>query len=275
MSRQVIYSLIGMEQINPNVLHDFNYPDTFTADDKESFNVELMAQTAELELVYSDSKVMQLMIKAWSRRRKPIWDHLIDTTKYDYDPIKNWDRTEHTTESETRNLTDNGTVNNSQTENSTHSGSEAVDNDTTTTVNGTNSNTSNGTNSNTSNGTSALDVAGFDSSTLVPREKTTNANTTNITNTNTTNITNSDTTVVDGTVTTTATATDTGTVTGETTTTNSQTGTITREYTHTASGNVGTLTTQAMIKEEREIATFDIVQFMIEDFKERFCLLIY
>lgn len=207
MSRQVMYSLIGMEKINSHLWDDFTWPQTFTNNDKETFKVELLSETAELELGYTDSVVMQLMMKAWSRRRAPIWDHLIETTKYDYDPIKNWDRDEHTVDTETLNTTK----------------------------------TTDMTNQRDGDSTDTLDVAGFDSSTLVPREKST------IDSNNTT--------------------TDKGTI--------KDTGTVTHEVTHKASGNVGTLTTQAMIKEEREIAEFDIISIMVSDFKERFCLLIY
>lgn len=139
MSRQIMYSLIGMEKINSHLWDDFTWPQTFTDDDKETFKVELLSETAELELGYTDSVVMQLMMKAWSRRRAPIWDHLIETTKYDYDPIKNWDRDEHTVDTETLNTTK----------------------------------TTDMTNQRDGDSTDTLNVAGFDSSTLVPREKST------------------------------------------------------------------------------------------------------
>lgn len=40
-------------------------------------------------------------------------------------------------------------------------------------------------------------------------------------------------------------------------------------------GNIGITTTQQMIKEEREVVQFNIVNYIIEDFKQRFCLLVY
>lgn len=43
----------------------------------------------------------------------------------------------------------------------------------------------------------------------------------------------------------------------------------------TRGGNIGVTTTQKMINEEREIALFDLTQFIIDDFKGRFCLLLY
>ena len=40
-------------------------------------------------------------------------------------------------------------------------------------------------------------------------------------------------------------------------------------------GNIGVTTTQQMIKEERDVAQFNIVNYIIEDFKQRFCVLVY
>lgn len=42
-----------------------------------------------------------------------------------------------------------------------------------------------------------------------------------------------------------------------------------------AYGNIGVTTTQQMIEQERQTAQFNIFKVIIEDFKERFCLMIY
>lgn len=42
-----------------------------------------------------------------------------------------------------------------------------------------------------------------------------------------------------------------------------------------AYGNIGITTTQQMIEQEREISRFNIIDMIIDSFKERFCLLIY
>lgn len=46
-------------------------------------------------------------------------------------------------------------------------------------------------------------------------------------------------------------------------------------YTRRESGNIGVTTTQQMIKEEREIAYFNLIDAITEDFKKRFCVLVY
>lgn len=40
-------------------------------------------------------------------------------------------------------------------------------------------------------------------------------------------------------------------------------------------GNIGVMSTQDLIKQQREVVEFNIVDYIINDFKNRFCLLIY
>lgn len=47
------------------------------------------------------------------------------------------------------------------------------------------------------------------------------------------------------------------------------------EHTIHAYGNIGVTTTQQLIKEQREVERFNIYDFIINDFKMRFCVLIY
>lgn len=42
-----------------------------------------------------------------------------------------------------------------------------------------------------------------------------------------------------------------------------------------AHGNIGTVTTQAMMEAERNIALFNIFQVILDEFKQRFCVLVY
>ena len=51
------------------------------------------------------------------------------------------------------------------------------------------------------------------------------------------------------------------------------TGTITRE--REEHGNIGVTTTQQMIREEREVSQFNMYDYIVRSFKERFCLMVY
>lgn len=62
-----------------------------------------------------------------------------------------------------------------------------------------------------------------------------------------------------------------GTDTGTINRTGSDTGTITRRET----GNIGVTTTQQMIREERDISTFNIYDYIVQSFKYMYCLGVY
>lgn len=47
------------------------------------------------------------------------------------------------------------------------------------------------------------------------------------------------------------------------------------ERTRIEQGNIGITTTQQMIKEEREIADFSLYRLIIDEFKRRFCIMVY
>lgn len=47
------------------------------------------------------------------------------------------------------------------------------------------------------------------------------------------------------------------------------------EHREEGHGNIGVTTTQKMIKEEREVVKFNIIDFIIDSFKQRFCILVY
>lgn len=48
-----------------------------------------------------------------------------------------------------------------------------------------------------------------------------------------------------------------------------------RTYTQRRTGNIGVTTTQQMLEQERKIAEFNMVDYITNSFKKRFCLLIY
>lgn len=40
-------------------------------------------------------------------------------------------------------------------------------------------------------------------------------------------------------------------------------------------GNIGVTTTQAMIKEQRDVVQFSVIEYIVNDFKRNFCLMVY
>lgn len=65
--------------------------------------------------------------------------------------------------------------------------------------------------------------------------------------------------------------------TGKTESTDKTTTSANNTATHTGRmhGNIGVTTTQQMIREQREIVQFSIIEYIIQDFKDNFCLMVY
>lgn len=230
MSRQATMSVMGLYNWDNSLFELLTVPEGV---DKDTFIYNLMAETSGLEVLYPNPVVMKNLMGVWSQKMLPVWQHLYETTQYEYDPIENYNRTEVET------IEGEGSR--------THSGSDV------TTHGGQNSHTE------TTNGSgdNAHSIAGFDSvpsgnsDGLVLNDKDEGHNTETRNGSETYGKTE---TLAHGEHINDATE-------------------STREN-HTT-GNIGVTTTQKMIREEREIAEFNIYDRMIEDFMNRFCIMVF
>ena len=245
-------SLLGLSNWTDDLFSQMHWPDPFlptTVDDEEvdpvlsqdAFLDELYAQTAELEVIYPNPEFMKRMIGSWSLTRLPVWNELWATTQYEYNPIENYDRTEDGTDKDTHSGSDSDA----------HSGTDTY--------------------------SSALARTGTDTVTDTPdllvSEGAYNASTADPTNGLTPTSHQGGENVSE-------------TVYGSTNTTNGSTihgETITTTHGHILTtkhdlhvhGNIGTVTSQKMIQEQREIVSFNFYDKMIRDFMERFLVLVY
>lgn len=103
--------------------------------------------------------------------------------------------------------------------------------------------------SGTGSGTTEYDVFGYNSETAAHESKTTDSNTYSRTGSST----------------------QTGTIADQGAT--SDTGTIRHE--RTEQGNIGITSTQELIEKQRAVVEFNIIDRIIADFKQRFCLMVY
>lgn len=271
MGRTAFLSLMGMYNLEPTLFDGMNYPEQWTNQDKEHFKFELLTETAELEVIYNNGPVMRAMIAHWSAHRKPVWDHLIETTQYDYDPIANWDKRETITETRNLSRTHNQTTSHS---NTTTLGHKSTDNHTTDVTDET-KNSGTDTTSGTTSGTVTHKVNGLGNNAadtgMAVKDSNESSETTGGSTVHGHNVLETVRNTTSGYVELSGSDTQSGTAT--TGGTDGDTGTITHQY--TGAGNIGTMTSQDMIKQERDIATFDIMEYIINDFKNRFLLLIY
>ena len=177
-------SLLGLYQYNEQLFDGLRLP---SGVNKDTFVNNLLAETAEFEILYPDPEFMANMIAVWSEKELPVWDKLEETLHYDYDPISNYDRKEEWKDD-----------NEEKSEN---------------------------------NGDSLGKVAGFNSSELVESS---------------------------------------GAETRVTRKANNISNKSGRMW-----GNIGVTTTQQMIEEQRNVVKFNMMDYIIDSFIKRFCLLVY
>jgi hypothetical protein len=203
--------------------------------DKDILVQNLLCECAELEILYPQPYFMQTMIGLWSGKEKPVWDKLYKTTVLEYNPISNYDLEETWTDNEY--TTNDGTAN--------ISGNSESDSSVDTERERTSDKTSNNEDS----------KSAYNETTFTPTDRNVGIAEENE------NIGQNERASAN--------------LNSEQNTKTSDNGT--RDSTHTGSftGNTGFYTKQKMIEQERDIAKFNIYNYIIESFKNRFCLLIY
>ena len=244
-------SLMGMYEYDHTILDFFHYPDKWETADKDVFVNKLLLDTAELEILYPDTDIFKTAIKYWSAAEVPNWNKLYNTTVLDYNPI--WNK--------------NGTVTETEKHSKNNNYTDVTDGkiaDHSSTIGNQNTETSGNENTNTTNNTNEKDyVFGFNSESAAQSGQTVtddtgNTNTGRSENSKTNSSANMD-----------------ATTTNNTNFKHDEKENIDREYTRTEQGNIGITTTQQMINEEREVDKFNLMYYIIDSFKKRFCLLVY
>lgn len=96
---QATTSLLGLYNADNSIFDLMQLPEAI---ERDVLVPNLLAETAELEILYADPDFMKQMIGVWSQKQLGVWTELYDTTQYVYNPIWNKDGT--ITDLETRDL---------------------------------------------------------------------------------------------------------------------------------------------------------------------------
>ena len=203
-------SILGLYNADNTIFDNFHLP-TDLVSHKDTIVNNLLMECAEFEILYPDSDFMKFAIDNWSAMNVGIWEHLYSTTQYEYDPIANYDRTEHWEDEDKRKIQNDRTPNLKNEVTHGHVITDAQNS--------------------------------YENVGMVDAVKTTNSgkDTTDMSGTDKNIESHSGKVIQDG---------------------------------HTY-GNIGVTTTQQMIEQERSVALFNIMEKIIEDFKMRFCLMVY
>ena len=119
MSRSVSLSPLGLYQWDQSVFDLMQIPEAL---DKNTLIDNLLAETAELEVLYPNPIVFKNLVGVWSVKNLDVWNRLYATTQYEYNPIENYNRYETGSDSGTGRTTHSGT--DTTTETTTHGGTD-------------------------------------------------------------------------------------------------------------------------------------------------------
>lgn len=245
---------------------DYFYPgDEISKDD---FLALLFSECAELEVAITDCEILKKIITAWSKTKEKQWQSLYNTIYYKYNPIWNKDGKIVRTETETRNLQE-GFTSVEKTKEEKASSLQSAD-----TRNLTNTETRNTQDTATPNTNKTITgmVSAYNDNDFQNKDKTSETVSGTSTVTGTGTVTNTD----SGTVENISSGTGNNNISKDSTENRTDTGTVTKEYIDSETGNIGVTTTQKMIEEERElVAKFNICELIVNDFKYKFCIMVY
>lgn len=306
MGKAVNLSPLGLYNWDSTVFDLMVIPEEL---DRETLLNNLLAETAELEVLYPNPVVFKNLLGVWSSKQLDIWNRLYATTQYEYNPIENYNRYETGSEDGEGSTTHSGT--DTTADSTTYGGSDGRTegimqggSDTTTRQHAEGGSQGESTTAQmalggsdvvTGEDTKGHWIAGFDSTPsgnddgLVKQTRDQD----NATTTTAYGKTESD----NGSKTTTfgKTESDSDTTSygkteniseqrtyGQTiqkagNMTHGEKIATTNEGSHElhAHGNIGVTTTQKLIREQRSIDLFNLYDIIIEDFKMRFCILVY
>ena len=278
MGRTANLSPLGLYQWDQTIFDLMQIPSEL---DKPTLVDNLLAETAELEVLYPNPIVLKNLIGVWSAKQLDVWNRLYATTQYEYNPIENYNRYETGSEGGTGRTTHSGTDTTADT--TTYGGTdgrtEAIMHG------GSDTNASQyaegGQDVVTGSDTKGHWIAGFNSTAsgqddgLVKQTRDQDDATTTTAFGKTAS--GSNTTSYGKTENVTEQKTYGQTIQRAGNMTHGEQIATTNEGEHElhAHGNIGVTTTQQLIREQRNIDLFNLYDIIIEDFKMRFCVLIY
>lgn len=272
MSRGVTMSVLGLYNFDSGLFDEMVYPAGFTDEQKQTVVGNILMECAELEFLYPDPVAAKQAIAFWSKINVSVWERIFTAANLEYNPIENYNRTELETISDDHTDTHSGndvtrtsgtdSRQFSATNTETNSGSDSRQ------LSSTGSETNSGTDTQTNK------ISAYDSGTLVDHDQNLLQHGHGVSTTSS----GSDATTYGHVI--------TDNNSGSDATTYGKTDTLTHgeQIAHEGditknshiSGNIGVTTSQQMLEQEIEIAAkLNVMDMIVQSFKNRFCILVY
>lgn len=249
MPNQATLSIAGLYSWDDHIFDLLQLP---SGVNRQAVIDNILLECAELTVIYPDWNFMRRAIGSWSAKELEVWNRLYDLEQMEYNPIENYDRFED--EVENISAINQENVSDKHLE-SSQTGNVGVAQDLS---------SGEGTNNSVQNTDTINRVAGFNTDSLANQseEETKDLNTGRTGNLQTTH-TNAQNTEMKNT---------NAANTAEKNATNDQS----RGRTSRIHGNIGVTTSQMMVESEWNLRPkVHIDDYIINSFKERFCILVY
>lgn len=255
MARGQTLSILGLYNYDNSIFNNLVLPKELN---KTTLINNIMLECAELELVYTDFDMMKFAIGEWSKMRLEAWNRIAEVLDEEYDPFINIKRDEVREITQTRDL-QNTLSTNINTE--TSLSGEGTSNDTTITTNNETTETTNDVKN-----VNSVNAWDDNSANGVQRDTTITDNDTEV-------IVNGNTSTTDNLATSNS---ETGTSETSKEDRGTDTGTIvTRETFHVEGDSAITDAQDVLRKEVEARLEYNIYRYIVNEFRYRFCLLVY
>lgn len=305
MSMGANMSVLGLYNWDNTLFDNLEVPSGWDTQDKQLLVDNIVLECAELEILYPSAPFFKAALGAWSSKELPTWERIYQASILEYNPIENYNRAEKTTVQNRGALTESGN------DSDVRTGYDSVvgSGNTSDVGSGTITDANSGTITDVKTGSYTDAMSGYDSDVGSGKDTTTNSITsfdsntlqvhdqsevspastmTHNKNTTLTHTNNSDTN--------TRTLNDSTTHTRADTVTHNRADTETQNYNSTfthnfgkvttdttgsqtisqISGNIGVTTSQQMLEQELAVAPkLNVMNYIIDSFRNRFCLLVY
>ena len=245
MPNNATMSIYGLWVHDNSIFEDISLPNDV---DGSLVEAKILFDCFDLEILYPDADFMKAAIQIWSAAELPTWER-IDRLQYlDYNPIENYDRMETEATGKDRSLDRKRTTSDAEkTSGVSHTAQE-------------NAETTSNSENNVSN--SAHNVTGYNTNTPVTD------------NTDQSSQSGSRSGSTSGSATANSGSTTDTSRDGTDNTTEGEQENIVRNL--RIHGNIGVLTSQKMILEELNMSPqINIINYIVESFKRRFCIMVY
>ena len=253
-------SLWGLYQYDPTILSGLQLPDGMDAD---TVIDNLLLETSAMDLLYPDPNFFKKAVTVWSAERIDVWQKLYNTTVLEYDPIENYDRKEESLETAAGSVVDQRIHNRTAEQSTQVSGSQTGNRNTRTDTAGSDVNNRSANNESTASNTA------YDSIAFADAAKTVSSGTDQTQASRTETGSGSESTDSS------STEASAGRASEQLREDGSRSSEDQRRLSSRIHGNIGVTTTQQMLQSEREVAEFCMVDYIINDFISKFCVMVY